>query len=117
MREALEAAKQFIENGIEMGFITMPDASTPDPAHDTLPLIRAALNPLASDNWMTISVDEAGQTIGIDHPTKADWLDVYRAMVAVRDHINDRIAKQEGCPVRPAALTPSALSGDAGEGE
>ena len=41
---ALKAAKQFIENGIEMGFIRMPDASTPDSAHDTLPLIRAALN-------------------------------------------------------------------------
>lgn len=40
---ALRAAEQFIVNGIEMGYITMPDASTPDPAHDTLRLIRAAL--------------------------------------------------------------------------
>lgn len=41
---ALKAAKQFIENGIEMGFIRMPDASTPDSAHETLSLIRTALN-------------------------------------------------------------------------
>lgn len=47
-RAALQAAKQFIENGVEMGFITMPEASTPDSAHDTLPLIRAALATLTA---------------------------------------------------------------------
>jgi len=41
---ALRAAAQFIANGVELGFIRMPDASTPDPAHDTLPLICAALS-------------------------------------------------------------------------
>jgi hypothetical protein len=41
-RAALENAKRFIENGIEFGFITMPDDPI-DPAHKTLPMIRAAL--------------------------------------------------------------------------
>lgn len=41
LRGALEAAKQFIENGIEFGFIRLPSGI--DPAHDTLPKIRAAL--------------------------------------------------------------------------
>jgi hypothetical protein len=41
--EALEAARQFITNGIEFGYIQMPDADTPDSAHDTLPLIEEAL--------------------------------------------------------------------------
>lgn len=39
--EALRAAEQFIANGIEFGFIRMPDRA--DPANDTLPKIRAAL--------------------------------------------------------------------------
>lgn len=43
MAEALKAARQFIRNGIEFGYIRMPDADTPDSAHGTLPLIDAAL--------------------------------------------------------------------------
>jgi hypothetical protein len=41
--EALEKAKQFIENGIEFGYIRMPDADCPDSAHETLPTIIAAI--------------------------------------------------------------------------
>lgn len=41
--EALRLAEEFIANGIELGFIRMPDADTPDPAHKALPTIRAAL--------------------------------------------------------------------------
>lgn len=41
--EALEKAKQFIENGIEFGYIKMPDSETPDSAHKTLPIINAAI--------------------------------------------------------------------------
>ena len=44
MVAALRGAKQFIENGIEFGFIRMPDADTPDAAHDTLPTINAILS-------------------------------------------------------------------------
>ncbi|NLY16612.1 MAG: hypothetical protein GXZ05_09590 [Gammaproteobacteria bacterium] len=41
--EALEAAHQFITNGVALGCIQMPDADTPDPAHGTLPSIEAPL--------------------------------------------------------------------------
>lgn len=44
MLAALEKARQFIVNGVELGFIRMPDDSTPDPAHETLPAIEAALS-------------------------------------------------------------------------
>lgn len=43
LADALRKAEQFIANGVELGFIRMPDAATPDPAHDTLPAIRTAL--------------------------------------------------------------------------
>lgn len=41
--KALKAAQQFIRNGIEFGYIHMPDADTPDTAHKTPALIEAAL--------------------------------------------------------------------------
>lgn len=45
-REALERADQFITNGVDLGFIRMPDADTPDPALETPGIIRAALQSL-----------------------------------------------------------------------
>jgi hypothetical protein len=42
LEQALRKAKEFIENGIEFGFIRMPDEG--DSAHETLPMIRAALH-------------------------------------------------------------------------
>ena len=44
MAEALRDAERFIDNGIELGYIAMPAPSLPDPAHSTLPTIRAALS-------------------------------------------------------------------------
>ena len=44
--DALKVARQFIANGIEMGFISMPEPETPDPAHDTLPMIDRAIKEL-----------------------------------------------------------------------
>lgn len=44
LREALKHARQFIVNGIDLGVIRMPDADTPDAAHDMLPMIDAALS-------------------------------------------------------------------------
>jgi hypothetical protein len=41
--EACRAAARFIANGVELGFIRLPDADTPDPAHDTLPALLAAI--------------------------------------------------------------------------
>lgn len=45
---ALRCADQFITNGIEFGFIRMPDASTPDPARETPGIIRSALGKAGS---------------------------------------------------------------------
>lgn len=42
--EALEAAQRFIRNGIEFGYIRMPGADTPDPAHRTPGLIDTAIS-------------------------------------------------------------------------
>lgn len=41
--KALVAADQFITNGIELGFIRMPDKDCADPAHDTPSLNKQAL--------------------------------------------------------------------------
>lgn len=46
IRGALEAAKGFIENGVALGFIRMPDKDVPDPAHKVLPAIIEALDQL-----------------------------------------------------------------------
>jgi hypothetical protein len=52
IKEALEHARMFIENGVELGYIKMPDADTPDPAHETLGKIKAALATLQpSGEW------------------------------------------------------------------
>lgn len=45
---ALESARAFIKNGVDLGYIRMPDADCPDPAHGTLPLIERAMSILAS---------------------------------------------------------------------
>lgn len=41
--EALKAASVFIRNGIELGFIRMPDKDTPDPAYLVPGMIETAL--------------------------------------------------------------------------
>lgn len=43
LREALRRADVFISNGIDLGFIRMPDAGSDDPALETPGIIRAAL--------------------------------------------------------------------------
>ncbi|HEF4835492.1 TPA: hypothetical protein SAO52_000169 [Burkholderia vietnamiensis] len=48
IRLGLRAAKSFIANGIELGFVRMPDADCPDPAHNTPKLIDDALALLAA---------------------------------------------------------------------
>jgi hypothetical protein len=45
LEHALRCADQFITNGIELGYIRMPDADTPDSAHKTPGIIRAVLAP------------------------------------------------------------------------
>lgn len=48
IKKVLEAAEQFIVNGVELGYIRMPNPETPDSAHDTLPMIRQAQTALES---------------------------------------------------------------------
>ena len=43
MYEALKKAEQFIANGIELGYIRLPIDDCPDPALDTLGILREAL--------------------------------------------------------------------------
>lgn len=47
--DALESARLFIVNGVDLGFIKMPDADTPDPAHETLPKIELALKAIKGE--------------------------------------------------------------------
>lgn len=58
--EALKAAKQFIENGVEFGYIKMPTGD--DPAHGTLPKIKAALAALAAPRGIAISGNDRSAT-------------------------------------------------------
>lgn len=39
----LRLVREFVMNGVELGYIQMPDAETPDPAHDLVPKLDAAL--------------------------------------------------------------------------
>jgi hypothetical protein len=41
--EACQLALQFIRNGVEYGYIRMPDKDTPDPAHHMDDILHAAL--------------------------------------------------------------------------
>lgn len=41
--ELLRMAREFVVNGVEHGYIQMPDADTPDPAHALVPKIDVAL--------------------------------------------------------------------------
>lgn len=45
--DALQRARTFIRNGVDLGYVRMPDPDLPDPAHETLPKIEAAILALA----------------------------------------------------------------------
>lgn len=63
----LRLARQFVVNGVDLGYIQMPDADTPDPAHDLVPKIDAALSASAEP-----SAPECGhaacKSLGEPHP-------------------------------------------------
>ena len=50
MFRALQGARLFIINGVEYGYIVMPDKETVDSAHDTLPMIETALKKAILDS-------------------------------------------------------------------
>lgn len=43
LESIVRLAREFVKNGIELGYITMPEDDTPDPAHDLLPRMDAVL--------------------------------------------------------------------------
>ncbi|SDQ57090.1 hypothetical protein SAMN04490192_1926 [Pseudomonas lundensis] len=100
--EALKVARQFIANGIELGHIRMPEPETPDPAHDTLPMIDRAIVELRAllnkpdgknweyfhnameserDYWKALAQKQAAQHQGDTNPITGD---MYRLMEAYR---------------------------------
>lgn len=52
--EALKKAEMFIENGVEYGFIRLPEK--PDPALDTLPQVKAAIEALTNEGAKPVDV-------------------------------------------------------------
>jgi hypothetical protein len=71
------------------------------------PAPSAALGEGEGDYFLTAYVSKDGRTVGIDHPTEADWNDVLTAHIGLRDRLNERIAEQEKCPFKPVT-SPSA---------
>jgi len=59
LEAALRKAEQFIVNGVEFGYIRMPDADTPDPAHETLP---ASALVAGGEHGSTLRVGARGDT-------------------------------------------------------
>ncbi|BAO20645.1 hypothetical protein [Pseudomonas phage PPpW-3] len=53
----LRLARQFVVNGVDLGYITMPDPETPDPAHDLVPKIDAALS-VSAEPSAPVEIDE-----------------------------------------------------------
>ncbi|MCA7943224.1 hypothetical protein [Burkholderia vietnamiensis] len=81
IRLGLTAAKSFIANGIELGFVRMPDADCPDPAHNTPKLIDDALALLAADPGQPEPRGEVTDT------ARLDWMIAQQAWIqwTVRD--------------------------------
>ena len=78
------------------------------------PLLTRPL-PQPSDTWrdsqfLVATVSQDGREVGIDHPTDANWDDVLRAHISLRDRINERLAENGNCPFKPQ---PSELEADA----
>lgn len=73
MRDALNDARRFIVNGVELGYIKMPDADTPDSAHNTLPHICVALSITPSAALSEIQARTLEEEIS-DYQKDPDWL-------------------------------------------
>nr|WP_282103254.1 hypothetical protein [Pseudomonas sp. PNPG3] len=76
--DLLRLALQFIVNGVELGYIQMPEAETPDPAHDLLPKLQAALSASALP---AESVQHQGEPVGVmtasSEPGIAPFADIW----------------------------------------
>jgi hypothetical protein len=54
------------------------------------------------EKFLKAYVSQDGKIVGIDHETEADWGEVYRAHVILRDRLNERIAHMDKCPAHPS---------------
>ena len=85
--QALTTARQFIVNGVDLGFIRMPDAETPDPAHGTVPMLDKALAELRAL---------------LDAPDKLPLIDVHneRLIASLRARVKELdVVQPQGEPV------------------
>lgn len=91
--EALEHARQFIRNGVDLGFIRMPDADAPDPAHETLPRIDAALS--------TYRAARAALVVELPEPSPhIRYMDHRGAVETIMAQVRDALERQ-GVKVKP----------------
>ncbi len=60
--------------------------------------------------FLVAMVSQGGRVVSIDHPSDADWNDVFRAHVVLRDRLIERIAAQSGCPARPVTAQSPAVT-------
>lgn len=52
--------------------------------------------------FMVVTVSEDCREISIEHPNSAGFDQVFRAHVALRDHLNERITQRQNCPFNPS---------------
>lgn len=62
------------------------------------------------ESFLLAYVSRDTKIIGIEHPTEANWQDVYAAHVALRDRLNERLAQADFCPIKPARIITDALA-------
>lgn len=100
--EALELARQFIANGIELGYIKMPDQDTPDSAHKTLPLIDAAIAAAKGGGEMKIGIDGNMWycSNGLDLPDRNAKFTFERTLRQAVTKYNEEFKCQESIPER-----------------
>lgn len=76
---ALESARVFIKNGVALGYIRMPDADCPDPAHGTLPLIERAMRILTRASAATVGEASAAPKPHVGESSFEGWYQDYAA--------------------------------------
>ncbi|MDG9809453.1 MULTISPECIES: hypothetical protein [Pseudomonas] len=132
--DLLRLAREFVTNGVDLGYILMPEADTPDPAHDLVSKIDAALRQstapateacpaaLGAPVWYEHTLrNERGEAVGqtiADHQGPAfgkpdvdydksfsvDVVALYKSPVAPASEHNQAAAPSPAAKVSPIAL-------------
>lgn len=113
--EALKKAEIFIENGVEYGFIRLPEK--PDPALDTLPKIKAAIAALTNEgtkpvdvaavlNSAALIVEGRSTAINSDLIQKLAKKNVHEIAVLIAEH-----DKELGAAIRALSSAPTTEAG------